>query len=231
MFLVLISGATGESSPHFSPRVQKGRGLRDERDAPSTTLRREAQGLIGRSVRQRSCCLTVWRDAASPVGQNRRGRPCGQHGTPEPNIALFHAARPHAAGQLDLVSAYPRSTRGCPPLDHRASLDREIVTMDKAWTTPPTAVPRADVGCDAKSSQGRNAPTPVRKHRPIQRASLPGRLQANIALFMHRGWGGPAQVLAGWTRSAEPACPPRLKWAMFCSLEPRVVVAAFHKYC
>ena len=26
--------------------------------------------------------------------------------------------------------------------------------MDKAWTTPPTAVPRAHVGCDAKSSRG-----------------------------------------------------------------------------
>ena len=91
--------------------------------------------------------------------------------------------------------------------------------MDKAWTRPPTAVPRADVGCDAKSSQGRNAPTRVRKHRPIQRASLPGRLQAEHRPFHAPRAGCPAQVLGGWIRSAESACPPWLKWAMFCSLE------------
>ncbi len=54
--------------------------------------------------------------------------------------------------------------------------------MDKAWTTPPTAVPRADVGRATKSSQGVALPHEF-KHRPIQRASLQDRLQPNIALF------------------------------------------------
>ena len=189
-----------ESLARISHQECKGRGPCDGRDAHQQIPRGKAHGLVERSVRQRSCRLTVWWVAGGTPASHRTGRiaaggKAAQHGTPEPNIALFNAARPHAAGQLDLVSA-GRGRRGVAHSLTTAPLwMKGIGTMDKAWTTPPTAVPRAEVDCDAKSSQGRNAPTRVRIHRPIQRASLPGRLQANIAPFMHRGRGCPAQVL------------------------------------
>ena len=107
-----------------------------------------------------------------------------------------------------------------------------IGTMDKAWTTPPTAVPRADVGCKAKSSQWRSAPTRVRKHRPIQRAGLPNRLQPNIALFTHRGRGCPAQVLRRLDAVGRAVLPTEVeKGDVLFIGKPRVVVAALQKYC
>ena len=107
------------------------------------------------------------------------------------------------------ASYRPRLTWGCPPLVHSASLHREIGTMDKAWTTPPTAVPRADVDCDAivagaqrshtspktsPDSKGESAGPAPSKHRPFHapRAGLPGASPSRLDPVGRAGL--PAQV-------------------------------------
>ena len=44
------------------------------------------------------------------------------------------------------VAAWQRSSWGCPPLAHRASCTSGTGAVDKAWTTPPPALPRSGGG-------------------------------------------------------------------------------------
>ena len=127
----------------------------------------------------------------------------------------------------------PRLTWGCPPLDHSTSLDEGDRHHGQGVDNPPTAVPRADVGCAIESSQGRSAPPRVKKTSPDSKGRVCRTVCNRTSPFsMHRGRGLPGtSPTAAGRGSAEPSCPPRLKRAMFCSVDTWGSVAVLQKYC